>query len=422
MRTLVEGPIPWAELAGRAEALFQDFSQFLASPEGISIGAGLGAAGLTALVTNYLQQREANVFPVLFASKRGLETENDATDFYAAVNDLTMAVTEGWNRARKERDYRSFIDTTKTASAHSVSRLVGDVRRHGSALLARLEEYGQLAEASGAAAAAFDASWDYDYDDVHRTEVYTDFETDSKGNSHPVVRTRQVYDHTEHEWTFDSEKAEMARGLLEQLLQRFSAELYDPGLAALHVEANFSDREAIQLTIDEKPGEISDDTVARYANQWLQQARLRPLPGDIKGTLTELVERSPAAFEVISHSEQRYTETTYSPGPTSGPAGYQESCALSQHCGGMAGLIGDTLSSIEKSRELAEQLWKQQNAPEKPGRVARACLDLAVESYLAAFPDSEIHLDQRVSHGLTAGVALGVGLAAGLLAYLALQQ
>ena len=154
MRTLVEGPIPWAELAGRAEALFQDVSQFLASPEGISIGAGLGAAGLTALVTNYLQQREANVFPVLFASKRGLETENDATDFYAAVNDLTMAVTEGWNRARKERDYRSFIDTTKTASAHSVSRLVGDVRRHGSALLARLEEYGQLAEASGAAAAA----------------------------------------------------------------------------------------------------------------------------------------------------------------------------------------------------------------------------------------------------------------------------
>lgn len=418
------------EALEQLEHLLDSAWQFMASPEGISVGAGLGVAALAGMLTNYFQQREANVFPVLFASKRELERENEGTDFYAAVNDLTMGVTELWNRSREQKNYRSFVQDMRNASSHSLVRLVSDVQRSGATLLASLHQYSSLEGDAGETSEAFDASWDYYYNDVYRTETYLDTETDSKGNTRTVMKTRQVYDHTDHEWTFQRGNAENAQRMLESLLERFRPEgLYDPELASLRVDQNFSDKEAIKKTIledDEK--DVTDEEAKGYANQWLEHARLSPLPQHVKGTLAELARTSPDAFETISASQDNYHETTYSQGPTTGPDGYEASRRLEGTCGNIADEISGVLSSINTSigcanslKEILDSTYNYQ-AKLNPKRMAHKALDYAVESYLAAFPDSGIDVDQRVQAGVTMGLALIAGLAAGVGTYFLLTN
>ncbi|MFP6683364.1 MAG: hypothetical protein VB934_01575, partial [Polyangiaceae bacterium] len=73
---------------------------FLQFPPGVGIGSGLATGGLGAGIANGIQQREANVFPVLYSGIDRVTEPNNAARFYAACSDMTMAVTEAWNAGR----------------------------------------------------------------------------------------------------------------------------------------------------------------------------------------------------------------------------------------------------------------------------------------------------------------------------------
>ena len=81
--------------------------------------------------------------------------------------------------------------------------------------------------------------------------------------------------------------------------------------------------------------------------------------------------------------------------------------------------ITQVMKNAEQLDELVHETIREYGKKKKkPKEVAIISLNIAVESYLASFPKSEINMDQRVSLGKTTLVALGTGIGGGIFAYI----
>ncbi|MBU0758233.1 MAG: hypothetical protein KKF44_09255 [Nanoarchaeota archaeon] len=403
-----------------------DTIKFVTSPEGVALSVGLAEAGTAAIIENRREQREANIFPVLYASDSDLlsDQKSDATDYYVAVNDLTMAVTEAWNDYRKDRK----LDFAELLKSKKVLSYASRVQAYGERLQQNIENYSDLAERLNHVSTLFDESWKYEMYDRYRTEVDVDnSDTDGDGKPNITVTTKEVYTHTDHYFTFKREISEQAQELLISILEDFNVEniIYNPLLEELSARPTTQQKRSIAATILENiEAEVTDEKAILYVNEWLQKARINDANAVVNG-LAEMDRKTQSYFKTINDSDdETYSYTTYEEGETiSGPDGCglsmyfkNTSNSLYENASGIMGSVQLGINTAEQITQLTEGKLHMKKIKNK--KRAKEALDFAVESYLSNFPESEIDIDQRVDVGSILGTAGAIGAASGILTYL----
>ncbi len=419
----------------------QQLYEIVSSQWGSVVSVGVGGGALSALVSNFIQQKRANVFPVLYSGIERLPEDNDTAKYYAAVNDTSMAVTEAWNEARKGKGFSQFFHEL---SGPKLAKSCDDVTFFGKRLLGDLGEYVQLAQAAHESAERFGNSWKYNSHDNYRTEFYTTTESDGKGGTKIVTKTRQVYDSTDHYFNFDRKVAQSAGDSLAEILSSFDErDMFDPQMDGLVISpgifiesemggglfrgAGFvssrgktSEETYVRDTIIENEKHaVTAEELNKYLNMWLECARLKGVLPLALSSLKQLRNNREQSMGTILASDKNYHYKTSSTSH-SGPAGYRASREIEDVCLNVSNEIFGLRDAVNKTMQDASVLLdisKGNLSGMSQKKAAHKALDLAVESYLCTFPESEIKMDQRVSHGWTAGIAAGMVVIAGAATY-----
>ncbi|MFH0752046.1 MAG: hypothetical protein V1914_00430 [archaeon] len=392
--------------------IINEAQHLITSPVGIAIGSGSAAAIITGTIANYVQQREANVFPAVLSKSESVYGRNEALRFYSTINDLCMTVTNAWNLSREAKSYSGFVRELKQGRIEIHAVAIDEI---GNKLLKKLRRHCELRDSVAETAEALNQSWDYH---SHDNYIYVPSVV-SNGKGGTKITMKRTYSNTDHNFDFDSEKAEVAQKMLENMLKIHTPKtLHNPDFT-VQLTPNSQDIKAIQKTVFEDESRIATpEELNEIFTQWASKARANVTLGEVNNQLSYLINSSPGLFFTINNSEAHYHFNTSSRNHN-GPAGYRASEKLRNTCREISSNIHNLDSSIH---EVIDKTKYFLNLPETGSKkVAQKSLDIAVESYLASFPDSTINMDQRTSAGGTAFLALGVGVAAGIGAY-ALQQ
>ncbi len=220
---------PWKEKAKRL---------ILDTPIEVGIGALLlgGACGLASF--NHENAKQGQI-PLAFSEISEIERAAaynghpvpPMTRYYASLNDTLMQVFEANNISytmwgASHRHFATELEY-KVDRAYRIHTQLSDYA-------ARMPSYAQQARASIApmtlaardlqpVIAALDRAWDDDHDDVYRTEYYTEEVCSGTGETRSCTmetRSRQVYDHTIHTYTYDRQQGELAARLLRDFAQK----------------------------------------------------------------------------------------------------------------------------------------------------------------------------------------------------------
>jgi len=167
--------------------------------------------------------------------KRMITHIGHITRYLASGNDAVMKIFESWNESnegdssnmgrRFARELESHYDSLLNSHHYSLDNLLDDIPALADRALNKLDDFVHVKRGIEAVNKHFDMSWDENHIDHYRTEVYTDTETytDSDGNTHSrtVLKTREVYDHTTHYYTYNPAEGEASSKLIDALLGKY---------------------------------------------------------------------------------------------------------------------------------------------------------------------------------------------------------
>jgi len=391
------------------------------SAEVVAAVVAMHAAVLAGVAVHRWQRSHAEVLPTLPSHAEALRhAPDEATRFFAAVHDLTMTVTEAWNAARARHDTVALEEVLRR---DRLATLHEEVEAACSDLLAVLHGYrdcaGQL---------PLDLSegvWRHDTRHNYRTETYTTTTSDGKGGTRTQVKTRQVYDSTDHSFTFRPAAAEELHERLRRWLAAFGrAHLPLLGLHAREVdigrlapaERSFLERLVRHTVLEDDEATVSDEALSTWVNQWLLGTRIDRRLATFRGAGEALGSSVEAAFVVIHDSDPVFRERTRSR-THRGPPGFR----AHQRLHAQLVRAGDAWGAVERMMGTAVHRGRELVAwASDPGEVEddHDYMAVAVEIYEAAFPDSELRVDQLPTWGPKLGAGAVAGLVGGLAAYL----
>lgn len=149
----------------------------------------------------------------------------------AGLNDLTMKIFECWNEANEKGGdvYREFarelekrFNTTEKKHYYELGDLFSLVSESAKHVKKQFGNFAKIQNAIPAIAQNLNNSWTERHHDNYHTEWYldTETETDSEGHvhSHTVLKSREVYDNTDHYYYYHKENGEQAVHSLEHLI------------------------------------------------------------------------------------------------------------------------------------------------------------------------------------------------------------
>lgn len=268
---------------------------------------------------------------ILYVERIGGKTVPPLTRYYSSVNDALMQVFEAnnisynsWGPAHehfaRELEYktdRAFrIHTQITEYAARMPELARKAR----------ESIAPMTEAARdlqPAIAALDKAWDADHDDVYRTEYYTEEECSGSGESRSctmVTKSRQVYDHTVHTYTYDRAAGVRAAALLQDFMRKHpDLDIKQPLILAwqTNAENEWAMRESRRRLPDYK--ELTQADYMRLTNTWASGSTYVTLtPGiwDAHGKLKTITPKWAAAAPA-AHSDSYTTYSSSDAGPQS---------------------------------------------------------------------------------------------------------
>ena len=388
--------------------------------------SGVLSGILAASGVHWHYRRRAQVLPHIPALAEAMDGAHDETTrFLAAVHEMTMSVTDAWNAARARKMTREKVEALIRTDA--LLPACAEVIAESPKVLSRHQGYGELSDRSEQARDAFDAAWTYRSQDNYRTETYIVTRTDSKGRTRTETRTRQVYEDTDHYFTFHRDSAKRAQALLLALLDAEpELELPVPQLSTLRVRLDavpeaqrmFLRRMVRDTVLEDEEAEVTDQEVEHYANQWLLGADLPRRLRAILGNLRELRSCHKAELATLLSSNGSYHFNTRSR-THSGPPGFRSAQRLEKTADEVVEEWSAVRQMLSTCASVAEDLqaWATDHAEVESDR---AYVKRAAEAYELAFPHSELEVDQLARHGVTAGVGVGSALFVGVATYFAL--
>jgi len=248
--------------------------------------------------------------------------------------------------------------------------------------------------------------------------------TDSDGNTETEHRTRQVYDDTDHWFTFNSVMAKQAEQALDALtVARRSAHLVPPNVGRMTVklenmteaERLFLERLYLQTVIEDEKYVPSVPELERAVNQWLVSTTIDENLNGFEHNLDKTLPTCDAAFTTILGSRSAYHFNVPSRSH-SGPPGFQAAKTLGGRLSETASCWHRVVHMWESCRETANTLtgWAQDG---EIIETDKAYARQAVDAYELAFPDSSIDVDQLTTPKKTILIAVGVGVLVSLVVF-----
>ncbi|MEC7947869.1 MAG: hypothetical protein VX265_09900 [Myxococcota bacterium] len=368
----------------------------------------------------------ARVLPYIPALSEAVDGEHDETTrFLAAVHEMTMAVTDAWNATRARKVGRTSVEAVIRADV-LVPACEG-VQAGADAVRERFDDFRVLAEVALGAAGALGDAWQYDNRHNYRTEIYTVTTTDADGETQTETRTREVYEDTDHYFTFNMGSAEEAQARIADLLrERAGRQMSLPDVQRLRVRVDrmdevqrmFVGRMVRDTILEDGKAAVSDGDIAQAANQWILGARVDDwLQAVIAGAERVDATHGNEMTRVLS-SEASYHYCTTSR-THDGPPGFQAARSLGTTLSGLAAGWDSMQSMLRLCEDVARDLvsWAEDRSEEESDT---DYVKRAAAAYEAAFPESTLEIDQLPRHGWTVGIGLLAGTAAAAILYFGL--
>ncbi|MDD5301951.1 MAG: hypothetical protein PHS14_02495 [Elusimicrobia bacterium] len=246
---------------------------------GLAIGLGAGH--------KHESDREKHI-PLAFSEIHQIERDAERagmavgplTRYLTSTSDMTMKVFEVWNESHAntyvgsnvhnfatELEYK--MDPSFKFHRYEIFDFVRDLPAQADAATAQLSHLDQLRRGLSPVVNDFNRSWDDSHTDHYRTEYYTVTVDDGKGKSHTETRSREVYDHTTHTYTYDRASGERASTGADALIARTGS------LALTEVLHTASQTNAEGEYAAEKSrrnanggARLSQDSLTKIANTW----------------------------------------------------------------------------------------------------------------------------------------------------------
>lgn len=405
-----------------------ELTTLLYQPEYSTATTGISTALITALITHKIQTAQAEVIPVLFSGIESVKNPDTPAKFYAAVNDVAMFASEAWN-ARNSRKSTE-VKFHEILNVNELLNQIEIVKTQGEKYKSLMSEFYHLRNDLASAINHLNDSWSYTTYDNYRTEIYYETVTDSKGNSRQEMRTKQVYESTDHTYHYYAGEAQAAR---EDLLKFFNSfrkyNSYQPEVEdhrvsiedMKHAEYELIKHAIIHTVLEDDDAQVTREDVENFLNMWITgtdvDVNLDAFIDQMIGFEPEMNRR----FSTVFNSNSYYSYRTKSRSD-SGPSGYQEARNMEYELRNAYEIIDTILDNIQTcidNAETIENLIKTQlhGSEEIASDFDDQVMGKAIESYLAVFPESRIKMDQMVSNGKTAAIALAVGAVVSILTY-----
>lgn len=365
----------------------------------------------------------ARVLPYIPSLSEAVDGELDETlRFLSAVHEMTMSITDAWNATRARKVGKASVEGVVRADA--LLPACRGVRDGVAAMRARFADFRVLADLAGKARGSLSDAWTYTNTHNYRTEVYTVTRTDSNGKTRTETRTRQVYENTDHYFTFNISAAQTAQGRIATLLaERARRDLPLPDIKRLRVRLDrvdpaqrmFLDRMVRDTILEDAEAEVTEAQVSQAANQWILGARV-----------DEWLDQVIAGADIVEHSHADQMRSVLASRPSyhylttsrshSGPPGYRAARSLGNSLSRLVEGWGSLQSMLRRCEEVAGDLasWAQDRAEEESDT---DYVKAAASAYEAAFPESTLEIDQLPKHGWTIGLSLVAGAFAAAIAY-----
>jgi hypothetical protein len=281
------------------------------------------------------EQNRARYIPISFseisqlqdsAAARGEELD-PLTKYYASVNDFSAKIFEAWNdesifprlpehqRMWFAQKLDQAMDTTQRLYSHNLRDFAESIPSVAQNVLRdELSDLQRIRAGTSVANSYLNNSWDDSHIDSYRTEVYTTI--DSEGN--PQVRTRQVYDHTDHSFDYNKRIGEMASLQLNKITtEEEPVELLD---IKVPKEIGAWNEQVIRRGIKLKEGEINPqaEEILRLAQLFKTGSAYQTGVYSVIGLWDLLREKDTPAWTVAKRtakSESYRTNSHYDDGP-----------------------------------------------------------------------------------------------------------
>ncbi len=243
----------------------------------VYICAALGLA-VAAGVSYKIESNREKTIPLGFSEVKQLSQENmtPVTKYLTSANDIPMKIFECWNKSHEgvKNDVEAFAEELENVmgSAYSsteFSESLKGMNKQSEEALEELKDFTNIAKKLGYVNQKFDAAWYDRHVDNYRTETYLDTETytDSEGKTQvqTVVKTRQVYEDTDHYYDYYKPEGEEASRSLDALVRE------QPTLK------NIAIRKTPQVSLEgeelvrksrKKGSKLTEEQILEIANKW----------------------------------------------------------------------------------------------------------------------------------------------------------
>jgi len=394
------------------------------------------------------------------ADKSGEEVEH-ITRYLTSVNDSVMKILECRNTAHsaayqkaqteaKEADPKARSKEVKMFAQElqlrrdpkfaALQRHHYELRNHLPALpryakeaLQRMDNFATAMHTLAGVNSNFEEAWEDEHDDEYRTETYIDIETSTDSEGHvtttPVVRTRQVYDHTDHTYIFYRDIGERASRELDALIAAYPhLELKEKIRTTSKI--NTGGKMAAQKSrMNQKVIPTTEAEFFAIANTWYTGSTLKANLPEIKEKLNRLKSGADSWRRAKDTADTHYSYETSS-SSDAGPYEFQVAEANLQNGRKMHELINEIIGSInytqqnipvldQKIKELIdiEMYGKKGNSR----RVSKEIINLSIDIYNKNIKNG-FHLHQYNSSmvillgllGALGGGLLGLGVNKGI--------
>lgn len=258
----------------------------------IEVAIGAVAIGAVAGIASYEHEdSKLGQIPVAFSEaghtkkvlgRQGKEVP-PLTRFYGVTNDVAMMVFEAnnlgysWDHSHPKFAYEL---EKKIEPTFRIQTLISDYAPQSkemmSAALRKIYKASSAMQDIQPAIQALDKAWDDEHHDRYRTEVYTTTQctTSSNGKTstttcRPVVQTRQVYDHTDHYYTYDRQQGRLAAKLLKEFVAKHPDIKIDEALLRV-TETGAENEWAMRQSRNKLSGykDLKQEDYIRLANTW----------------------------------------------------------------------------------------------------------------------------------------------------------
>ena len=347
------------------------------TPAEIIIGAALGVT-LTAGLSWKHEADRGKTIPLAFSeitqiekdAVAGNERVGPVTEYLGKVNDTTMKIFECWNKANArvgsgtlEEKFAQELANKLSKSTdnyhYSLRDLLEQIPEKASSTLNELKPFMEVMQRMNVVNSELERAWDDRHRDEYHTEVYWTTETDSKGNAHSEMHTRQVYDYTDHDYYFDKITGKSASDGLKSTIALHPELKLNEKLRTASRTNPAGEKAAKESRINEHSDEpFGKVELLEISGLWCHGSTLNLNLSTIYNSWNGLKNQSGQLEKSVNSAQAHYHFRTYSHSD-SGPNEFQVNENILRNGQSLSSSVSKVYSGIQYAKDLSPRIMKR---------------------------------------------------------------